>query len=121
VMLSGYRSELYDRLLSGWRRYEFQAVKRNGQKATECLWMNFPEPMELHDYRWLGTDRIDRQRIKRKTERWRAKFRAMPANERYAILHALKTSGISQLKATAAATADNSDCHRAQMEQTTFA
>lgn len=42
VILSGYPSDLYDRLLTGWRAREFQAMTRGGVR-TEKLWMNYPE------------------------------------------------------------------------------
>lgn len=88
VMLSGYASELYDSRLSGWRRLEVDVMGHVGMN-TEVLWMNYPEPIELHDYRFLGDNRTDRQRIKRKKERWLAKLRSMPVLERRAILWAL--------------------------------
>jgi hypothetical protein len=31
---------------------------------------NFPEPVALHDYRYLGEDFRQRERIKRKKQRW---------------------------------------------------
>lgn len=42
VMLSGYRSTLYDTLLSGWTRHDFtvnSGESRSGR--TECLWCNY--------------------------------------------------------------------------------
>ncbi len=52
VILSGYGSDLYDQLLSGWTRIEFDTVARAGKKAangelpkhTEVLWMNYTPP-----------------------------------------------------------------------------
>jgi DNA adenine methylase len=46
VMLSGYRSELYDRALRGWNRHTFDvpnhaAGGRKKRTMTECLWCNF--------------------------------------------------------------------------------
>jgi len=44
VVLSGYRSELYDRLYPGWHRSDtkaFAAGARGGRtERTECLWLN---------------------------------------------------------------------------------
>ncbi len=57
--------------------------------ATEWLWMNFPPPLELHDYRYLGQTFRERERIQRKRKRWTARLRCMPALERYAILSAI--------------------------------
>lgn len=89
VAISGYWSPLYELELVGWRAITFQTVKHSGHVATEYLWMNYPEPLELHDYRYLGRSYRERERIKRKQQRWRARLRAMPALERYALLSVL--------------------------------
>ena len=91
VMLSGYYSKMYEHYLPPpvWRSVQFQATTRAGQR-TEWLWCNFPEPVELHDYSCLGTDRTERQRIKRKKERWKAKLEKMPMLERHAVLAAIQ-------------------------------
>src|SRR6185436_11398044 len=68
-MISGYWSDFYADRLKGWRVVTFAAATRRGM-VTEYLWCNFPAPVELHDYSYLGTDRTDRQRIKRKASRW---------------------------------------------------
>jgi DNA adenine methylase len=47
-LLSGYRSELYDRMANhfGWRRFDFEidnkaSSKKTKPKKIECVWMNF--------------------------------------------------------------------------------
>ena len=40
VMVSGYRSALYEEWLGGWRRVELQVMNHAGVR-TECVWMNF--------------------------------------------------------------------------------
>ena len=89
VMISGYWSELYATTLHDWRSVSFQARTRGGSTATEWVWMNFPEPLELHDYRYLGDDFRERERIKRKTERWRRRLSKMPVLERHAMMKAI--------------------------------
>lgn len=91
AMISGYWSELYESELSGWRSISFQAMTHVGP-ATEWLWMNYPEPFELHDYRYLGQNFRERERIKRKQLRWKARLAKMPALERYALLEAIAAS-----------------------------
>jgi len=88
VAISGYPSDLYDQALSGWRRITFTATTRGGP-ATEALWMNYPEPVALHDYRYLGADYRERERIKRKVRRWQDKLAGLPEIEQRAILSAL--------------------------------
>jgi DNA adenine methylase len=97
LMLSGYDSALYRKALGPWRRSEIQTTNRAGAKVTECLWMNFPEPYELHDYRYLGTDRTQRQYYKRYEERMKAKLKSMPPLRRAALLKA-----VDDLRSTAA-------------------
>lgn len=89
VMVSGYHSSLYTERLSTWRTETFQAVTRGGSMATEWLWMNYPEPAELHDYRYLGGDFRERERIKRKTQRWKRRLASMDLLERRALMAAL--------------------------------
>ena len=85
VAISGYRCRLYDYHLCTWRRIEFRAQTRGGP-ATECLWMNYPAPAALHDYRYLGADFRERERIKKKARRWAKNVAALPALERQAVL-----------------------------------
>lgn len=88
VIVSGYRSELYADELEHWRCVYVPTVTRGGP-VTECLWCNFPEPTVLHDYRWLGSDFRERERIKKRTNRLVAKLQALPSLERSALLSAV--------------------------------
>jgi hypothetical protein len=47
--------------------------------------MNYPEPQTLHDYRYLGENFRERERIKRKQIRWRRRLQDMDSSERYAM------------------------------------
>lgn len=89
VMISGYWSELYDEALRLWEVTTFEAVTRGGGMATEHLWMNYPRPIKLHDYRYLGDDFRERERIKRKKQRWTQRLKSMPVLEKQALLSAL--------------------------------
>jgi site-specific DNA-adenine methylase len=88
VMISGYESTLYKESLQSWQTHCFQAVCHHGV-ATEWLWMNYNVPVELHDYRYLGNNFRERERIKRKTNRWTVKLQSMPILERQALLSAI--------------------------------
>lgn len=48
------------------------------------------EPAELHDYRFLGRDRRERQNVKRQSARWLARLAKMPPQRRYAMLAAIE-------------------------------
>jgi DNA adenine methylase len=90
VIISSYASDLYLNTLHDWRHVTFNAVTRSGRTATEHLWLNFPEPFQLHDYRYLGDNYRERERIKRKQSRWINKLKSMPAQERYSMLAVLQ-------------------------------
>ena len=90
VMVSGYSSALYDESpLASWRTETFNAMTRRGV-ATEKLWMNYEAPAALHDLRYLGENFRDRERIKRKKARWKAKLAKLDPLERAAIMECLR-------------------------------
>jgi DNA adenine methylase len=89
VMISGYHSRLYSHKLHGWRVFAINTVNRQGHHRTEYVWCNFPEPTALHDYRYLGSNFRQRERINRKKKRWVAKLQKMPRLERQALLGAI--------------------------------
>ena len=88
MCISGYWSALYADTLSTWRVCSFQAQTRGGV-VTEYLWCNYPAPTALHDYRYLGKDFRERERIKRITTRWVKRLQKMPLLQRQALLAAL--------------------------------
>jgi DNA adenine methylase len=89
VMISGYWTPLYARKLKSWESVHYPAMTRGGTR-DEWLWMNFPEPVALHDYRYLGSNFRERERIKRKKLRWTRRLDAMPLLERRALLSAIE-------------------------------
>lgn len=91
VQISGYWSKLYAKRLSDWRLIRFQGQTRKGPRE-ECLWMNYPEPVALHDFQYLGADYRERERIKRKTARWVSRMAALPILERTALFSAIAGS-----------------------------
>jgi len=91
IMISSYANPIYDALLKGWRKLEFQAMTRQGL-ATEVLYCNFQEPIALHDYSFLGENFTQRQRIKRKVSRHVERLMGLPQLERMAIYEALRSS-----------------------------
>ena len=89
VILSGYHSTLYAETLRTWRAVTFTGVTRGGPR-TEYLWCNFPEPIELHDYRYLGRNFRERDNLKRMKHRWKQKLATMPPLKRHALFAALR-------------------------------
>jgi site-specific DNA-adenine methylase len=90
VMISGYESDLYKEMLKGWHIHTFQAKTSIGV-ATEWLWMNYPPPSQLHDYRFLGDNFRQRERLKKKKENWVSRLKSMPVLERQALLLAIES------------------------------
>jgi hypothetical protein len=88
VMISGYWSSLYSKMLPGWNTHHFDAQTRKGT-ATEWLWFNYPKPEALHDYSFLGSTFRQRERIKKKRDRWISRLLRTPALERNAIIEGL--------------------------------
>jgi len=89
VAISHYACPLYRDLLPGWRTVQFQAATR-GRVATETLWLNYPEPAELHDYRFIGRDYRDRWNMTRRVRRWTARLARMDRHEQLAMMAALR-------------------------------
>lgn len=86
-ILSGYPSELYASMLQDWNFRDFQAMTRGGVR-TERVWFNF-EPGKPFCANYAGKDFTDRQRIKRKAERWAVDFKTMNEAEQLVILNAM--------------------------------
>lgn len=93
VAVSGYWSEMYADMLSGWRLERVMVQTRQGM-AEECVWFNYPTPTVLHDARWIGSGFRERERIKRKKERWCRRLREMDGLERQALLDAITEEGM---------------------------
>lgn len=81
VMISGYPSKLYSSQLRDWRCCSYRTRTR-GRTVTECLWMNFPEPAELHDWRYAGQSHRQRVSFKRLATRWLTRLDGMPPRQR---------------------------------------
>jgi len=86
VLLSGYESKLYSSHLQSWRCLKYQTMTRGGQR-TECLWCNFHEPVELHDWRYAGKNFRQRLSLKRLSARWLARLEGMSERQRGYVLN----------------------------------
>jgi DNA adenine methylase len=76
VMISGYPSKLYSSHLRKWRCCTYRTRTR-GRTVTECLWCNFPEPTQLHDWRFIGKNFRERLTLKRFAARFASKLERM--------------------------------------------
>jgi len=91
VMLCGYASPIYATCDREWRSIDHRVPTRGGLQ-DERIWMNYPRPERLHDYRYVGECRRSRERIRRRQRNWVSQLEAMPDPERAAMLEALRTA-----------------------------
>lgn len=96
VLISGYESELYKDSLKDWYTYCFKSKTHHGM-ATEWVWMNYSPPTELHDYRYLGDNFRQREKIRNKSKRWVRRLKLMPVLERQALLSAIRSVNSEEL------------------------
>lgn len=86
IAISTYPNEIYERELSDWRLIKFESMTRGGWKATEYLYMNYPEPVFLHDDQYLGIDANNRQDINRRIQRTKKRILNWDPRERIKFL-----------------------------------
>ncbi len=53
--------------------------------------MNYKPPVELHDYRYLGSDYRERYRLKEKVKRWTKRLQGLSVLEQQALMHAMQS------------------------------
>ena len=87
-LISTYPNQLYTELLKGWYEVKYKSLTRKGM-ADEILYMNFAVVDQLHDPTYAGLDYRDRERIKKKANRWKENFQNMPLFEQSAVFSAI--------------------------------
>lgn len=89
VLVTHPTCSLYSEALKDWRTIEYEYMTHKG-KRSDCIWMNYPYPEELHDYSYLGDSRTQRQQISRLSDRWCKRFDKLTRLEQGKILTALQ-------------------------------
>ena len=57
IILSGYDNELYNSMLSGWRKESISTQAENGLKRVETIWMNYRDnQMSIYDFPEVMTE-----------------------------------------------------------------
>lgn len=97
VLVSGYRSQLYDTMLSGWRSMEFWGDSHTGPRK-EVVWMNFDPPALLHDHSHLGADFRARETIKRRRRGLLSRVASLSAAERQALFVDLAVAHLAEME-----------------------
>lgn len=97
VMISHYPHPMYAKGLRDWRTFTFDAQTRGGARAREQVWCNYDEPAELHDARYVGRNKRERERVRRRVRNWCNGLDRMLPDERQAILDAIAGRYIQRL------------------------
>ncbi len=90
IMITAYENDLYNKYLKDWNQIPFYNQTHQG-RVKEMMYINYEVPDILHDYRYLGIDFTDRQRIKRKIDRWVKGLLKLDPKERNAIIQSIKS------------------------------
>jgi DNA adenine methylase len=96
MMISHYPHQLYAHALRGWRTFTFAAQTRGGGSATEQVWCNYDQPAELHDARFVGGNKRQRERVRRRARNWVDGLARMEPAERQAVLDAIEGRWLSR-------------------------
>lgn len=84
IAISTYENDIYSHFLKNWRLLQYQSIVRGGTR-TESLYMNYPQPQILHDYRYLGDDFRKREAIKRQLTNTAKKLKSWPTSQLLAL------------------------------------
>lgn len=87
VMICGYNCDLYSPL-DEWESIDHRVPTRGGLQ-DERIWMNYKNPIQLHDYQYIGDGRRSRERIRRRQKNWHEQLMQMSEQERAAMLEVL--------------------------------
>lgn len=85
ICITHYPCQLYNEALSSWRFLDIKGRTRQGMR-TERLYMNYPPPVALHDYRYIGNDFRERELYKKAQKNLIDKINRMEPLERNFIL-----------------------------------
>ena len=88
VLISGMPCPLYNERLKHWRCVQYR-TRWHRKTVMESLWCNFPEPEELHDWRYAGQNFRRRTELKRMAHRWVAKLEGLKPRDRGYLLNAI--------------------------------
>lgn len=69
VMICSYENPLYNDRLSDWRTHEYTGFTRKG-KSEEIIYMNYEKPKYLHDTRFFGKDKFERELRRKRRDNW---------------------------------------------------
>lgn len=89
TLITHYPCNLYDQSLKEWRYTDISSRSRTST-TIQRLYMNYPQPEALHDYRYIGNDFRERELYKKSYKNFVRKIESMPPLERNYILSYFK-------------------------------
>lgn len=90
ILICTSENDMYRQILKDWRVLPYPNTTRAGQ-VIEHLYMNYDNPQGLlHDYNFVGKDFRERERIKKKINRWAKRLLRLQGYERNAILETIR-------------------------------
>lgn len=90
VVVCCYPNPVYDEQLADWRTVDYFSTVRSGARRKERLYLNYPPPTELHDYRYLGRNKRERDKIGRRHRNLIGKLKRLPPMERQAFIQTVR-------------------------------
>jgi DNA adenine methylase len=91
AMICSYPSQAYADALRGWRSFKYTSVARSGEKRTEIAWCNYAPPTVLHDARFVGANKREREKVRRRIRRLSSTLAALPTHVRQAVIDAVQS------------------------------
>ena len=96
VMICSYPNEKYESELRDWYSFSYQSMTRGGFQKTEVVFCNYDfERCKLHDYRYLGKDRREREKLSRRERNLINRIKKMPDRERERYLERIRNEFFS--------------------------
>lgn len=89
VMVCSYPNAMYANALEGWRSFRYTSVARSGERRTEVAWCNYPSPIALHDASFIGRDKREREKVRRRIRRLSSNLARLPVLQRQAVIDAV--------------------------------
>jgi DNA adenine methylase len=96
VAISTYDNPIYQQQLAGWRTVRYDSATRGGMRE-ETLYLSYAAPPMLHDLRYLGRDRREREKLTRRRKNLIRKLQRLPALERRQLLEALQSTFAAEM------------------------
>ena len=93
MMLTHYPCKFYDDRLSQWRAMDIVGRSRKGN-TIERLYMNYPEPSQLHDVRFFGENFRQRELLSKAAKNLKRKFSSWTPLEKQYFLYKLNEPSV---------------------------